>query len=212
VFPILGTAGFVVLITISSYYLTGRRSLVSSTLIAIFGPIEMAACFYQFLYSAREDRNYLPIMIGSICVFGSGLIINTIFVITFVKTTKGKDKEFERWTRKHKYGANLFLFVSVFCSMTLYRLIFCRVFRTQVTNAKMNKPWPFLHHIFVFTNIKFLVFNLPLIIVDLVGLSYLDWGNQCFMTMLESMIISIISLALMVWEYKHRNVLIVREG
>ena len=46
VFPILGTAGFVVLITISSYYLTGRRSLVSSTLIAIFGPIEMAACFY----------------------------------------------------------------------------------------------------------------------------------------------------------------------
>jgi hypothetical protein len=51
VFPILGTAGFFVLITIASYYLTGRRSLVSSTLIAIFGPIEMAACFYQFLYS-----------------------------------------------------------------------------------------------------------------------------------------------------------------
>lgn len=76
----------------------------------------------------------------------------------------------------------------------------------------MNKPWPFLHHIFVFTGIRFLVFNLPLIIVDLVGLSSLDWGNQCFMTMLESMIISLISLALMIWEYKHRNVLIVREG
>ena len=76
----------------------------------------------------------------------------------------------------------------------------------------MNKPWPFLHHIFMFTGIRFLVFNLPLIIVDLVGLSYLDWGNQCFMTMLESMIISLISLALMIWEYKHRNVLIVREG
>jgi len=64
----------------------------------------------------------------------------------------------------------------------------------------------------MFTGIRFLVFNLPLIIVDLVGLSYLDWGNQCFMTMLESMIISLISLALMIWEYKHRNVLIVREG
>jgi hypothetical protein len=76
----------------------------------------------------------------------------------------------------------------------------------------MNKPWPFLHHILMFTGIRFLVFNLPLIIVDLVGLSYLDWGNQCFMTMLESMIISLISLALMIWEYKHRNVLIVREG
>jgi hypothetical protein len=76
----------------------------------------------------------------------------------------------------------------------------------------MNKPWPFLHHIFMFTWIRFAVFNVPLIIVDLVGLTYLDWGNQCFMTMLESMLISLLSLALMVWEYRHRDQLIVREG
>jgi hypothetical protein len=151
-------------------------------------------------------------MIGSICVFASGIVINTIFVITFVKTTRGKDKEFERWTKKHRYAANCYLFVSVFISMTLYRLIFCRVFRTQVTNAKMNKPWPFLHHILMFSWIKFAVFNVPLIIVDLVGLRHLDWGNQCFMTMLESMLLSFISLALMVWENKHKTSLIVREG
>jgi hypothetical protein len=76
----------------------------------------------------------------------------------------------------------------------------------------MNKPWPFIQHIVMFTWIRFLVFNMPLIIVDLVGLSSLDWGNQCFMTMLESMLLSFISLALMFWETKHRNGLILREG
>ena len=64
----------------------------------------------------------------------------------------------------------------------------------------------------MFTWIKYLVFNVPLIIVDLVGLTYLDWGNQCFMTMLESMLMSLLSLALMIYETKHRTELIVREG
>ena len=51
-FPILGTASFFVLITLASYWLTGHRSLVSSTLIAFFGVIEMAATMYQFLYAS----------------------------------------------------------------------------------------------------------------------------------------------------------------
>ena len=45
-FPILGTACFFVLITLASYWLTGHRSLVSSTLIAFFGVIEMFATAY----------------------------------------------------------------------------------------------------------------------------------------------------------------------
>jgi len=64
----------------------------------------------------------------------------------------------------------------------------------------------------VFSWIRFLVFNMPLIIVDLVGLSSLDWGNQCFMTMLESMMLSCISLGLLLWETTHRDALILREG
>jgi hypothetical protein len=176
-FPILGTAGFFLLLTLASYWLTGRRSLVSSTLIAIFGPIEMAACFYQFYYSVSEDRNYMPILIGSICVFVSGMVINAVFVVTFIKATRGKDKQFEKWSKRHRYATKFFLVVAATCSLTLYRLIYCRIFRASFMNARMNKPWPFLQHILMFTWIRFLVFNMPLIIVDLVGLSSLDWGN-----------------------------------
>ena len=50
-FPIIGASLFFFMVILASYWLTGRRSLVSSSLLAFFGPIEMAACFYQFLYS-----------------------------------------------------------------------------------------------------------------------------------------------------------------
>lgn len=46
VFPFCGTALFFFMITMASYWLTGNRSLIYSSLIAFFGPIEMAACLY----------------------------------------------------------------------------------------------------------------------------------------------------------------------
>ena len=96
--------------------------------------------------------------------------------------------------------------------LTSYRLIFCRIFRLESCNVKLNKPQPFLKPILTFTWVRFLVFNLPLIAVDLYGLSYLDWGNQCHMTMTESLTLSLCSLALIAWEWQRRTSLILREG
>lgn len=48
-------------------------------------------------------------------------------------------------------------------------------------------------------------------IVDILGIKDLAWGNQCFMTMIESMTLSIISLILLSWETYKRFDLIVRE-
>lgn len=56
-----------------------------------------------------------------------------------------------------------------------------------------------------------MVFNFPLVIVDIYGLSILSWGNQCYMTMVESLVLSFVSLALLLWETKNRMYLISRE-
>jgi len=69
-----------------------------------------------------------------------------------------------------------------------------------------------LRPILIFTWIKFLVFNVPLIIVDLIGTGPLAWGNQCYMTMVESCVLSFCSLILMLWETVKRNDLIQRES
>ena len=212
-FPVLGAAAFFVLITLASYWLTGHRSLVSSTLIAFFGPIEMAATLYQFLYTLLDDdRNFVPIRIGSICVFSCGVILNLVFIVHFHKQVKGTDKEFERWRKRKWCASNCCLFMAGGCSLTLYRLIYCRIFRLQAMSVKLSRPQPFLRPILMFTWIKFLVFNIPLIIVDLVGTAPLAWGNQCYMTMVESCVLSFCSLILMLWETVKRKDLIRRES
>jgi len=163
------------------------------------------------LYASREDRNFIPIKIGSICVLISGIILNIVFVVNFHKQVKGKDKEFDRWRRKRFFTSNLYLFGAGGISLTLYRLIYCRLFRLEMMDVKVSKPQPFLRPILIFTWIKIMVFNFPLVIVDIYGLSILSWGNQCYMTMVESLVLSFVSLALLLWETKNRMYLISRE-
>ena len=78
-FPFLNTAFACFLVTLASYWLTGRRSLIVSTLIALFGPIEMAAVIYQIYYASRPDRNYKPILHGSIYCLVAGVVANIIY-------------------------------------------------------------------------------------------------------------------------------------
>ena len=163
------------------------------------------------MYAARSDRNYVPIKIGSICVLISGIVLNVVFIINFHKTVKVDDKEFDRWRKRKSFISNLYLFLSGTISLTIYRLIFCRLFRLEIMEVSTSKPVLFLRPILIFTWIKLLVFNVPLIIVDIYGLSILDWGNQCFMTMQESMILSFISGILMIIEQKQNTTLMDRE-
>jgi len=144
-------------------------------------------------------------------VFISGLILNLVFVVNFQKQTKDTDKEFKRWREKKPIASGFFLAISGVFSLTLYRLIFCRLFRLEMMSVRVKKPEPFLRPIKIFTWIKMLCFNLPLVVIDIYGINNLSWGNQCYMTMIESLVLSFISLALMVWEHKDPNGLITRE-
>lgn len=93
-------------------------------------------------------------------------------------------------------------------SLTIYRLSFSRLYSLEVFDIRLNRPKVLLRTIIVFTWIKFFIFNIPLICVDIYGISALTWGNQCHMTMLESMTISFLSCFLMIWETLKRNSLI----
>lgn len=145
-------------------------------------------------------------------MFISGLILNFVFIVNFHKQVKGKDKEFDRWRKKKQFASNVYLILSGSVSLTIFRLIYCRLFRLEVMDVKVSRVQPFLRPLMIFTWIKILVFNLPLIIVDIYGLSILSWGNQCYMTMVESLMLSIISVMLMFWEKKNILNLITREG
>ena len=95
--------------------------------------------------------------------------------------------------------------------MTLYRLIFCQLFRVEFMNIKVSRPIQFVRPILIFTWIKVIVFNIPLIAVSFIGLNALTWGNQCYMTCIECLIISFSSILTMMWETYHRENIILND-
>lgn len=155
---------------------------------------------------------YKPVLAGSIYCLVAGVISNVVYLVNYHKQVKGKDRQFTRWCNQKWIAANFYLVASGLFSMTMHRLIYCRLFRLDVMSVRVNRPKQFLRPIFIFTWVKFLVFNLPLIIVDFIGTAALDWGNQCYMTMIESCAISFLSLLLMLIEAAYADDLIVREG
>jgi hypothetical protein len=78
-------------------------------------------------------------------------------------------------------------------------------------NIKVSRPIQFLRPILIFTWIKIIVFNIPLIAVSFIGLNALTWGNQCYMTCIECLIISFISIITMMWETYKRDQVIFNE-
>ena len=135
----------------------------------------MGACFYQFYYA--WNRDYRPISYGSICVFACGIFLNFGFILNFTQSVKGKDLEFEKWRKKKWFCSNFMLIVVAFTSLTMYRLLICRIFGIPQFKAKMSRPQPFLRPILIFTWVKFCIFNIPLMIVNLIGMQSLAWPN-----------------------------------
>lgn len=106
------------------------------------------------------------------------MVLNGAFIFQFNKIVlKQKDRDFERWRKIKKFSSYFFLGLAAFPCLTLYRLIFCKLFRIEMMDIKVTRPQPFLRPIFMFTFIKWAVFNFPLIIVDIVALENLDWGS-----------------------------------
>jgi hypothetical protein len=137
----------------------------------------MAASLYQALYSAKADRNYRPILIGSSFAFAAGMIVNFTFFGVYQKQIKGKDKLFERWRKQKWCIANFYLWIATMFSVNIYRLIFCQLFRLEIMSVKVSRPQPFIRPLLIFGFIKFLVFNFPLLITNFLGISILEWGN-----------------------------------
>lgn len=124
---------------------------------------------------------------------------------------KGTDRQFTRWAKQKWIASSCMMIFTGMISMTMHRLLFVRLFRLEFMSMKVSRPKQFLRPFFIFTWVKFVIFNVPLIIVDLIGTSQLPWGNQCHMTMFESCTLSFLTMLLMIYEGINRDELLLRE-
>ena len=137
--------------------------MVSSTLIAFFGPIEMAINAFLLYLSFLPSLNFQAFTIGLIGTLSAAVFINIVFVIIFVILVQNKDKLFIKWREKRIIQTNFLLILSGTISITLFRLIYSKLFENEQFNPNVKNPVKFLRPILVFTWIKFICFNMPFV-------------------------------------------------
>ena len=93
-------------------------------------------------------------------------------------------------------------------SLTLFRLIYSKLFENEQFKPNVKNPVKFLRPILVFTWIKFICFNMPFIYMMYIMFSQVSWGNVTYITCLEGFAINFFTLVFMIWETCNRNELL----
>ena len=179
--------------------------MVSSTLIAFFGPIEMAINGFFLYLSLNPSLNFESFTVGLIGTLSAAVFINIIFVLFFVFYVQNKDKLFIKWREKRKIQTNLLLILSGMISITLFRLIYSKLFENEQFKPNVKNPVKFLRPILVFTWIKFICFNMPFVYMMYRIFSSVSWAHVAYTTSLEGFAINFFTFILMIWETIKRN-------
>lgn len=82
-FPFAAAAAFVILVCVTGYFVTKRKSLIISNSIALLGLIEEGALIYQLYQAYYYKTNYIIITLSSLGVLISLLLINISFVVFY---------------------------------------------------------------------------------------------------------------------------------
>jgi len=96
-FPFAGAAVLALLVCITAYFVTKKKSLITSNAIALLGLIEEGALIYQLYQGYYYKTNYIIITMASLGVLMSLVVINIVFVIFYCTRIQFSDIGFNYW-------------------------------------------------------------------------------------------------------------------
>lgn len=102
------------------------------------------------------------------------------------------DPAFNFWKKKNGWTVAVLLTLSGLISFKLFRLLYSRLFAAKIFSAQIDDPVPFTRRVQLFGLISIVIVTLPLCIVDVLIIYYLEWGSQLYITCGESGAISLL--------------------
>jgi len=74
----------------------------------------------------------------------------------------------------------------------MLRLYYSNLFGFECFRAEYTSPGKFQKYIIIFSIVHILSSNCPILAVDVVGMIYLKWGTQLYITMIETLILALL--------------------
>lgn len=110
------------------------------------------------------------------------------------------DSAYKHWYPRHTRIATM---DSVFglINFKMYRLLYCRLFGRDEFNAPFTDESMFYRPFNLTSLFAIITVTLPLIVASIIGLIYVRWGYQLYITCIEMLVIEFLLVVLQITEY-----------
>ena len=190
-FPILITMFLLYSIPIASK-IKKRDSLLIANLTCVTAFMETLTIVV--LIAQASDYGIVPTfylgLVGFVFLF-SGNAFFTLMYVNQVKT----DTAYKHWYPKNSKVATAIQILGLF-NFKIYRLLYAKLFGKMCFNAPFNDPSMFYRPFNLTSLFAIVTVTCPLIVSSIIGLIYVRWGYQLYITCVELLFVYLVLIAL----------------
>ena len=179
-----------------SYYRT-KQTRVSTNLIAVISFIESVGIFVQTIeaYNMGVYSTFALTLLSLLFTYGC----NMFFCIIYLKQV-ATDQAFKYWAANYSMSQNAIIAFGSLVNFKMFRLSYGRFLAKDYFNAVFEDPEIFFKPFTFISVFSILTTMMPLLVANIIGLVFIDFGYQVQMSCIELTIIEIVLLALMIYE------------
>lgn len=116
------------------------------------------------------------------------------------KFQTNSDNEFATYAKRHKCFSVLITVLSLLSVFKLNKLYYSHFYSFSVFKARWSDVKFYRKMMMWFCIAHFITIDLFLICIDVTGLMHIEWGNQIYITMIETLVLSLAGIALGAYE------------
>lgn len=123
-----------------------------------------------------------------------------------------KDVDFEYWRQNHKKSSRAISALALIFSFRIFKLFYSHFYGLDSFKAPFANPGSFQKAMILFSVANIVFCYAPIVLIDIVGLLYLYWKTQLYITMIETATMVLITLILTIIEFCYLKRLISDDG
>eukprot|EP00826_Nyctotherus_ovalis_P024371 TRINITY_DN18865_c0_g1_i3.p1 TRINITY_DN18865_c0_g1~~TRINITY_DN18865_c0_g1_i3.p1 ORF type:complete len:318 (+),score=66.39 TRINITY_DN18865_c0_g1_i3:110-1063(+) len=172
-----------------------KANMLTGNWVVIVSYISLSACIFQLIYASIKKET--AIIAVTATVIGVHCVANVCFFVVYF----GKFKEepgFKVWYKDHPNTALALMVCSLLFTFQTFRVLYSILSET------------FWNYDILLSSLKYFsciqsLLAFSIFVIDIISLSDLSWGSMLYMTLIETFVLSVITLILLGYELYRAN-------
>ena len=176
------------------------NSFIISNILLQVSSLLTIAFLVQLILSAKHPKGIYSIVTSIIGLIAM-LALNVIYFILFYRSTRN-DELYVKWKETKYILSKIIIALKLVLSFHNSRLYYSRYLGFNLFSCKFSDYKTYWSYLNIISLISIVSCYIPIIIGDVIGIIYIQWTTQLNITLLETLILSVMIIILILYEYK----------